>query len=567
MPHPSIAHPPIAHPSIALPSAVALVLALGSQAVAQTGRTMTMQSPPRIGAAFAFGIAHPVAAAGNPYAVLWSAPYAGTSVPSIPGVTVAGAMRVDPLAFLAPFAGVFSSAGVVAHSLQVANDPALVGYAFDLQGVDLDATNGVLSFCDDELALVVFGVRVDWERRYEHGIAGHDSLRAIDADASGCVATGSSNGYIPGNPYQPYSYEIVTLRWSAAGALLWERRYNSPGSGFDDAGVAVDLAADGSVTVLGQGPGASGDQDVILIRYDASGAQQWLTRWSHNWSDSAVAMAIAGDGTIYVLASTYNAGSVTDIALLAFAPTGTLTWSRFFHGGYGTDVGVGLALDSLGNIDIGGYTVGPGGGTNLDWLALEYDPSGNLLWSRTVVGSPTLPDYCWGMTVGPNDDVLLTGTLAANPSGYCAASFDGAGNHLWTRALGVPGGAPYCEIRGDAAGNVYFASSTSVGSLDAGGNPRWQRSVSGQARALELDALGRVFVTSSAGVAPNRQQFVFSAFDALGASLGGLVYGAANDDEFAPRGLVAIPGAVYAVGSSSNGHDNDGYAVRLTIRP
>ena len=553
-------------PSLVLVAIFCLLLA--PRAVAQTGRTMTLQSPPRIGATFAFGVAHPVAAAGNPYVVLWSAPFAGTTTPSIPGLTIAGVMRVDPSAFLTPFAGTFGALGSVSHTLLVPNDPALLGAAFDLQGVDLDTTNAVLSFCDDELAVVVGGIRVAWERRYEHGITGHDSLRAIDADASGCVATGSSNGYRPGNPYQPYSYEVVTLRWSAAGALLWERRYDSPGSGFDDVGVAVDLAADGSVTVLGQGPGASGDQDVILIRYDAAGAQRWLTRWSNNWSDSATAMALATDGSIYVLASTYNVGTFTDVALLKFTATGALAWSRFFHGGYGTDVGVGLALDSSGNIDIGGYAVGPGGGTNLDWLALEYDQNGTLLWSRTVVGSATLPDYCWGMSVGPNDEVLLSGTLAANPGGYCAAKFDGAGNHVWTRALGVPGGAPYCEVRANAAGEVFCASSNSVASLDAAGNPRWQRSVSGQARALELDALGRAIVTSSLGVTPNRQQFVVAAFDASGAPNGLLVWGGANDDEFASRALVTVPGgAVYTAGSSSNGHDNDGFVARVVIVP
>jgi hypothetical protein len=206
----------------------------------------------------------------------------------------------------------------------------------------------------------------------------------------------------------------------------------------------------------------------------------------------------------------------------------------------------------------------------LDWVALEYDANGNLLWSRVIVGSTTLPDYCWGMTVDASDAVILTGTLASAPGGYAAAKVSDNGSLVWTQLLGASGGAPYCEVRSDSVGNLYFASSSSLVSTDAAGSPRWQQVVTGQTRALELSASGNVLVTSAVNVPGLANQFVLTAFSAAGLQLGTLIHGGAGPfhDEFAPRGLVVAPGgAIYAVGSSHNSHDNDGYIVRYSLVP
>lgn len=555
------------HMLISLPR-LASALVLAAVANAQTGRSLIVQAPPAVGTTCTFSVVHPATAAGNPYVVLWSLAYPGTTAVTVPGLTVVGELRLDPAGLLTLFSGAFDGTGSIGHSLPIPANPDLLGVGFDLQSADLDVARATLALAENDLALVVSGLRYDWGAAYDHGIIGHDTLSSVAATAAGCVCTGSSLGYFPQFPTRPYQYEVVTVRYSATGTRLWERRYHSNGVGFADTGVAAHLAADGSVTVLGQGPGATSDQDVFVIRYDAQGTEQWATRWNQHWSDGAVALAVTADGSVYALASSYYLGAVTDIVLLKFNAAGALVWQRNFDGGNGaTDVGVDLRLDSRGNIAIGGYSVGTGVGTNFDWIALEYDANGNLLWSRRIIGSPTLPDYCWGMTVDPLDNVVLTGTLAANPGGYCAAKLDPAGNLLWTRALGAPGGAPYCEARGDVAGNLYFASNGSVVAVDAAGGPRWQHAFSGQARAIEIDSGGRVMVAVAVPGGGVGQQFGLYAFDANGRPLGSHSWGGVRDDYVASRAMVVVGNAVYVAGSGHNGHDNDGYVARLTLWP
>lgn len=131
------------------------VLTIAATAAAQTGRTMFLAAPAALGQTAQFGMTHPVGAAGNIYAILWSAPFAGTATVTVPGFTVFGDARIDQTNFLAPFTGVLNASGSVTHSLAVPNDPFFLGYAFDLQSIDLDSNTNSLYLADNDLAIVI----------------------------------------------------------------------------------------------------------------------------------------------------------------------------------------------------------------------------------------------------------------------------------------------------------------------------------------------------------------------------------------------------------------------------
>lgn len=138
-----------------LPLLPACALLLTAAVTAQTNRTMQLNSPAYLNSTVQFQVNHPPAIAGNIYAVLWSPPFAGTVPVSVPGFTVAGDARVNPLNFVTPFIGVFGGSGTAVHSIGVPNSQAFLGYQFDLQSLDLDATNSVLSFADNDLELTI----------------------------------------------------------------------------------------------------------------------------------------------------------------------------------------------------------------------------------------------------------------------------------------------------------------------------------------------------------------------------------------------------------------------------
>ncbi|TAH37240.1 MAG: hypothetical protein EYC70_09695 [Planctomycetota bacterium] len=413
-------------------------------------------------------------------------------------------------------------------------------------------------------------LQLDWERRYEHGIMGHDSLAAVDTDAAGNVyVAGASLGLSAS-----YTYEIVTLKYSPDGALLWERRYDSAGSGFDDRAVDIDVGPDGLIRVLGDGPGASGDNDIVLLCYDSSGLLQWARRWSNWWSDKAEQMAVAADSSTYVLGGSYYPGNVSDIVLLKYDAAGALSWARSFHGGHGTDVGVGLGIDSIGNILVGGYSIQAPGGVNFDWLALQYDAAGTLLWSRTLAGAATgMPDYPWGVHADRMDGIVLTGYLvnSAGLQDFTTARFDGSGSLDWTHGFGAASGAGKVAASDDA-GRVYVAGGDRVAAYAAGGTLLWTALFGdasllwADATSITLDARGRLLVAGSAWDPLRASQFFLEAFSGGGAVLARFSHGGPASDAPAGGGLRAGPsGSILLTGSSSNGHDNDGLTLKLHL--
>ena len=72
-----------------------------------------------------------------------------------------------------------------------------------------------------------------WERRYNGPVNGYEQARAVAVDSSGnVVVTGSSQS----NSSYWDSFDYYTAKYAAAdGALLWEKRYNGPSNGSDEA--------------------------------------------------------------------------------------------------------------------------------------------------------------------------------------------------------------------------------------------------------------------------------------------------------------------------------------------
>ncbi|MCU0863720.1 MAG: formylglycine-generating enzyme family protein [Planctomycetes bacterium] len=129
---------------------------LSLDAVAQSGRTTLPLAPVVLGQTAGFALGHPPSIAGNVYALLLSAPSWPQAVPvTLPGVVVNGLLRLDVNGLLVGAAGVLDASGRSAIvPMPVPNNPLLVGFSFDVQGVDIDAA-GVFTLADNDIEIVV----------------------------------------------------------------------------------------------------------------------------------------------------------------------------------------------------------------------------------------------------------------------------------------------------------------------------------------------------------------------------------------------------------------------------
>ena len=160
--------------------------------------------------------------------------------------------------------------------------------------------------------------------------------------------------------------------WTASVTQAWAKRYNGPGNG-DDRAWALALDGQGNVYVTGQSMGSGTDNDYATRKYSPSGQLLWAKRYNGpaNSDDSAWALALDSQGNVYVTGHSMGSGTGYDYATLKYSPSGQLLWTKRYNGpGNGNDSANALALGSQGTVYVTGYSTGSG--TGYDYATIRY---------------------------------------------------------------------------------------------------------------------------------------------------------------------------------------------------
>lgn len=297
-----------------------------------------------------------------------------------------------------------------------------------------------------------------WARWYDGQAQGNDVPCAVAVNSFGDVyVAGTSFGGASGD-------DIALVKYLWKGLLLWERRYNGPAGGADRAW-DMALAADGSIYVVGESFGASGSIDALVLKYNASGDLLWERRTdgSVGGTDRALRIAIDRHSNAVVTGISRGADASTDLQTLKYDPEGTLIWSHRFSsatGGY--DSATAMALGPEDQIAVAGTARGQ----QEDYLVLVYDSSGYLQWHRQYNGDGDSTDIASGVKVGADGSVYVTGASVGLPQvftdfDYLTIKYDSVGNVSWVRRYnGASDANRYDVARAlgiDSMGGVYVA--------------------------------------------------------------------------------------------------------------
>jgi uncharacterized delta-60 repeat protein len=159
---------------------------------------------------------------------------------------------------------------------------------------------------------------------------------------------------------------VALARYTADGSL--DLTFNNSGKTVGFFGVAngVTVTPGGTILIAGEAVGTSQTQDFMLASYGPNGT---INKGFGNFGvvttdlslgpDYAQDVALAPDGRIFVVGQA-TSSTVTDMALVAYNPDGTVSDSLTadFHG-LG-DFGQDLAFDSQGRLVVAGYTANGG---------------------------------------------------------------------------------------------------------------------------------------------------------------------------------------------------------------
>jgi hypothetical protein len=255
----------------------------------------------------------------------------------------------------------------------------------------------------------------------------------VDFDGTAGVDNKTTNG----------ANDVFISKYNSNGSYGWSQTF---GGNYSDYPTGIAVGIDGSIYITGyfsdtvdfdgtagvDNKTSNGSVDVFISKYNGDGSYGWTITVGGTGYESASAISLGTDGSIYVTGSFENtvdfdgtagvdnktSNGSDDIFISKYNADGSYGWSRTF-GGSDYEYGFGIAVGTEGSIYITGYfsdtvdfdgTAGVDNKTSngdIDVFISKYNADGSYGWTRTFGGS----EYDSGndITVGTDGSIYITG--------------------------------------------------------------------------------------------------------------------------------------------------------------
>lgn len=348
------------------------------------------------------------------------------------------------------------------------------------------------------------------------GTQNMDEAKAITIDASNNIyVTGKSLSALNG-------YDIVTVKYSSAGAVLWTAVYNGTANSLDEPndilydgtniyvtgtttrsaltgldyvtikynastgailwnsfytgiGATDDIATkiaykNGSAYVTGKGfYSTSSSADYVTIKYNGTtGDSIWVKNYNGtgNGNDSATSIRISTDSSIFVTGKSFGT-STYDYATLRYSSAGTQNWAKRYNGSSnGNDIGISLSLNSTAaspDIYVTGTSDSTGTGTNI--VTIKYTFTSVESWKKTYNGNGNGNDSPAELRYVDDNSIYIIGKSSMSGAGTNMAlmKYTSTGDTTFVRTYNgtANGNDEAAGITIDASGYIYVAGKLS----------------------------------------------------------------------------------------------------------
>ncbi|GIV30438.1 MAG: hypothetical protein KatS3mg028_1504 [Bacteroidia bacterium] len=276
-----------------------------------------------------------------------------------------------------------------------------------------------------------------WSKTYNGSGNQFDEAYALFVDGAG-------NVYVTGTAYMGSTpqNDIVTIKYNSSGNVLWTATHN--GNNGNDAGLDITVDASGNVYVCGYRFTSGQDLNMVTIKYNSSGSQQWMAQYNSaaNLFDIAKKIALDASGNVYVTGSGYGGLLYdNDVVTIKYSNSGTQLWAKRYDGPANEeDNGYDLKVDANGNVFVAGRSFGINN-EGYNWLVIRYDPNGNIVWKDEYNGPGGAYDEANSLELSSTGFLYVTGYSVGNGTNndYLTIKYDTSSNiHLWEARFNGP---------------------------------------------------------------------------------------------------------------------------------
>jgi hypothetical protein len=328
-----------------------------------------------------------------------------------------------------------------------------------------------------------------------------------NADGSFGGSVSLPPNHIPTGPF--------CVKYSATGTFQWAVTVTSPATHGNRGGYAYAVAVDSSDNVYFTGsvggaaspggvitaynadgtafgttyPNRGTTNDAFLVKYNASGVAQWLTRVASTEEDVGRGLAIDSTGVYMVgdsqssstaIFTAFNADGTAfgttvpragsdDMFIVKYTLTGTVSWVAGIRS-TSDDNAYAAALDSEGNLVLAVATRGTAStaynsdgtafGTTIateglsDPFVVKYSSTGTVQWLAKMGGTGT--DVGWGLTTDSGNNVYISGQHSTGA--FTIFNSDGT---AFGRSFPAQTGAPAFLVKYNSSGFVQWVAQLS----------------------------------------------------------------------------------------------------------
>ncbi|MEO8148652.1 MAG: T9SS type A sorting domain-containing protein [Bacteroidia bacterium] len=304
---------------------------------------------------------------------------------------------------------------------------------------------------------------------------------------------------------------VFIAKFDSSGNEIWATSAGGTGSGAAYS-IGVDVFGNTCITGKYNSPtitfgsttlSNSGQFDVFIAKFDASGNPLWAKKAGGNGVEEAYSVCSDLVGNVYATGSfwsdsitidntTIGKGGWANLYVAKFDASGNMLWLKSAGGvtGFESALSLAMTIDNSGNsyitgvisgtgITFGTYSLSSNGAYN-DVMVVKYDGNGNVLFAKKAGGGNT--EWGEGISIDAGGNLYVTGryeggaaqfgttTLPNNGYSDChVTKFDASGNVMW--AVGFGGlQFEWCTgIANNANGSIYITGQFRSTSIALGG--------------------------------------------------------------------------------------------------
>ncbi|MDI6804520.1 MAG: T9SS type A sorting domain-containing protein [Bacteroidota bacterium] len=329
---------------------------------------------------------------------------------------------------------------------------------------------------------------------------------------------GSGDIYLVG---RESNWECYIQKFSSDGEGIWWDVFET---GDDPYASSVAFANTGNILIACDGIGEEETgRDIIIVKYSPDGDLLWQKSYSSSGEndDYVYALAVDNSGSVYATGAITTSDGLLQMITIKYSPLGVRRWvKKYIYPGYSDSEGVYVLADKVGNILVLGGIVEYKNYPELEryYLLIKYSATGQKLWERTFKGSPCK------MVLDNLNDVYITGTFRGGSQyqGFATIKYNTNGLQQWVvyysiSDLSSSSELVYTEafdIGSDGKGNLIvvgtmddgvnkYNCNTAVVKYNSNGLQKWVRNYDGpwlsndRVRAIDVDAQGNIYLTGS----------------------------------------------------------------------